>query len=109
MPEFQTSVEATRLIDIAHRAAVSKLEGVDADDNSLRRLGLLIRAAVLVQVGLGMWSKLGVTKHAEMMGLVVTCTLDKSAALRGEPPIRIKYDFSRTKLSTLIVEHKQSS
>jgi hypothetical protein len=109
MREFQTNVEATRLIDIAHRAAVSKLEGIEADDSALRRLALMIRSAVLVQVGLGMWSKLGVTKHAEMMALTVTCSLDQSAALRGEPPIRIQYDFSRTKLSTLIVEHKQPS
>lgn len=106
MSDFETDDRATVLVDAAHRAAVAKLDGLKPTRENLDKLGELIRRNILVQAALGFWKPLGVISPAELQALVVDVQLLSGSLLAADPPIRIAYDFSRTKLSTLLVEHK---
>jgi hypothetical protein len=65
-------------------------------------MAIEIRDTILRQVLAGLWSEFGVTDVNQMFGLQVS--VEHGNRLRGEPPLKINWDFSRTALALLVVD-----
>lgn len=100
-PKFTTNALASELIREAENAAMQDFVGEPATRDTLDAFAARIHELVLVQVTLGRWAKLGVHHVDEMLPLRVT--VETSIV---PPPIRVQYDFTKTLLASLIVEHQ---
>lgn len=100
--KFDTDNTATALLNTAQNVAIQAMYGVPAIPVELYRLAARIKAAILTQVALGRWVKLGVHDPDDLLELGVTAVLGNT--LVGEPPIKIEYDFKRTKKPYIVVE-----
>lgn len=65
------------------------------------RIDRLIRDAVLTQADAGLWSEYGVASSRDLVQLAVRSR--HGIIGRNETPIVVDWDFSRTKLSTLVI------
>lgn len=93
----------TALLRHARLVAIECHSGEPATVTNLRRWGDSMRSAVIAQVFAGLWKEFGVTELAHISGLRVEVVLGNE--LSGEPPLKINWDFSRTKLPNLVVEN----
>ena len=95
----------TALLRHARQLALQELSGQPATlgaDGTLAIAAGIMRDAVIAQAAAGLWVPYGVTEPDHIRGLVVTCAFGDVA--RGEPAIKIEWDFSRTRLAGLVVE-----
>lgn len=90
------------LLELARKYALNEIGPVVATPHNLDLLAQHARGAVLAQVRVGLWAKLGVTDPEQMAGLKVTAVLGQE--LFGEPPIKLEYDFTKTKLPMLTMK-----
>lgn len=100
-PRFDTNALATRLIRKAEMTAIASLEGMKATPKALAELAHRIKRAIIAQVMVGQWRELDVHEVDDVSALVVTASMNKR--LVGKP-IRLTYDWKRTKLKLLLVE-----
>lgn len=92
----------TALLRHARLVAIECHSGEPATVTNLRRWGNSMRNAVVAQVLAGLWKEFGVTELAHISGLRVEVVLGNESA--GEPPLKIEWDFSQTRLPNLVVE-----
>lgn len=92
----------TALLRHARLIALEVHHGEPATLETLRKLGESIRNAVIGQAAAGLWKDFGVTDRAHISGLRVACVYGDVEA--GEPPLKIEWDFSQTRLPNLVVE-----
>jgi len=95
----------TALLRHARLIALEDLSGQAATSQNLQRASTIIRDTVLRQVLAGLWSEYGVTDVNQMLGLQVEVVI--GARLRGESPLKINWDFSRTALALLVVDDQR--
>lgn len=88
------NVALARVLNEAQAAAIAEMHGVPAIPSELARLAIKVKSRILVQVALGQWAEFGIVDPDDMLGLVVTAKLGRTAL--GEPPIKIEYDWTRT-------------
>ena len=62
----------------------------------------IMRDVVIAQAAAGLWAPHGITEPDHIRGLRVSCAFGDVA--RGEPAIKIDWDFSSTRLAGLVVE-----
>jgi hypothetical protein len=58
-------------------------------------------AQMIAQAAAGLWRDHGIVEPSDLRGLRVSCTFGDVS--RGEAPIRTDWDFSRTRLASLVV------
>ena len=100
----QVREEVDRLMGLAKGAAVSIMEGKPATDETLAMLSKAVYTAVLLQVKAGMWAQLAVVEVGQMSGLRIMA--EYGNRLLGEPPVVIRYDFSKTALPSIVPNKK---
>lgn len=86
---------ATAAINAAERAAVAEFDGRPADAETLGLLAYRARELFLRAVDAGLLAPHGVTDRADLAGVTVSAEVRQT--LVG-PPIRFRWNFSRTRL-----------
>lgn len=100
--QFSTSATVTDLLNAAQDVALRAMDGAPATPTTLLELAARIKGAILTAAALGEWVPVGVRDPDDLMPLVVTASYGN--ALKGEPPIKVDYDFTRTAKPLLQVE-----
>ena len=93
--------EIEELLDMAKKAGVNAVEGKPATKANLDTLAYVARQTVIAQAACGMWRKWCIADPAELGEL--RCTAEIVQDLTGGPPVRLRWDFSRTLLRYLEV------
>lgn len=88
------------LLNQARLAAIASITGLPATEQNLGLLANAIYSMVMRQVKAGLWTKLGVIELGQLGGLRVSASFGNG--LMGEPPIVVKYDFSKTALPSVV-------
>jgi hypothetical protein len=94
----------TCMLRIARNAALAQMSGQPATlgpGGTLEKLAAIMRDVVIAQAAAGLWRDHGIVEPSDLRGLRVSCTFGDVS--RGEAPIRTDWDFSRTRLASLVV------
>ncbi len=93
----------TALLRHARLVALEELSGQPATlgpDGTLALAAKLMRDVVIAQAAAGLWAEHGVTEPGHIHSVRVECVFGDVS--RGEPPIKIEWDFSQTLLKNLV-------
>jgi hypothetical protein len=99
--KFKTDEAITARLNAARDVAVKSMIGTPVTPVALADLASRIYCGILEDVANGNWSKFGVVDPDDLIKLDVNVRVARNL---NEPPIVVEWDFSKTKLSSLLVE-----
>ena len=101
-PKVTRNATVSDLINEAQDIAIKAMSGEPVTRISLERLAARVKANILTAVALGRWRTIGVVDPDDFLELGVEAV--RGNALKGEPPIKISYDFSKTSKPLIVVD-----